>query len=216
MPKLFTDSGALLLENTCPEVVPYDRNWVRHILTNSMKAEHYIKSGLNGVPTSVMRLRDVIAIATGEVAVQTVPPAKEPAPATSASKKTKQVLPAPASAILSEATTAIGQGLPSQPTFRVIAEAFVTPAPITFLGYVNRKTGEIEEEGHPANGQSMQGKIAIFPAVPGPVLPLMFCLNFTTEVSLRLPLLIARSINKPPQPVRSKAFPMPMGSIRMS
>ena len=53
---IIRDSGALLLENTCPEVVPYDQSWVHHILTNSMKAEHYIKSGLNGIPTSVITL----------------------------------------------------------------------------------------------------------------------------------------------------------------
>jgi predicted aconitase len=63
-------SGALFLENTCPEVVPYDQSWVKHILTNSMKAEHYIKSGLNGIPASVMRLADCIAVATGELPLQ--------------------------------------------------------------------------------------------------------------------------------------------------
>lgn len=46
-------------------------------------------------------------------------------------------------------------------------EAFVTNMPITFLGYVNRETGVIEEEGHPANGQSLAGKIAIFPKGSG-------------------------------------------------
>ncbi|HZD11283.1 MAG TPA: aconitase X, partial [Candidatus Binatia bacterium] len=64
--QIIEDSGALLLENTCPEVVPYDQAWVHHVLTNSMKAEHYIKSGLNGIPTSVMRLEDCIALATGD------------------------------------------------------------------------------------------------------------------------------------------------------
>jgi predicted aconitase with swiveling domain len=43
----------------------------------------------------------------------------------------------------------------------------VTTTPITFLGYVNRETGVIEEEEHPANGQSMAGKIAIFPRGTG-------------------------------------------------
>jgi uncharacterized protein len=35
------------------------------------------------------------------------------------------------------------------------------------LGFVNRETGVIEEEGHPANGQSLAGKIAIFPKGSG-------------------------------------------------
>jgi predicted aconitase with swiveling domain len=43
----------------------------------------------------------------------------------------------------------------------------VTDAPITLLGFVNRETGVIEEPGHPADGQSMAGKIAIFPKGSG-------------------------------------------------
>jgi predicted aconitase with swiveling domain len=35
------------------------------------------------------------------------------------------------------------------------------------LGFVNRETGVIEEPGHPADGQSMAGKIAIFPKGSG-------------------------------------------------
>ena len=60
-----------------------------------------------------------------------------------------------------------GRGLPSQGDFTVTGEAFVTPMPITLLGFVNRVTGVIEEPGHPADGQSMAGKIAIFPKGSG-------------------------------------------------
>lgn len=63
--------------------------------------------------------------------------------------------------------SAIGRGLASQGDFSVTAEALVTDTPITFLGYVNRETGVIEEEGHPADGQSLAGKIAIFPKGSG-------------------------------------------------
>jgi predicted aconitase with swiveling domain len=164
------ESGALLLENTCPEVVPYDQSWVKHVLTNSMKAEHYIKSGLNGIPTSVMRLADCIAIATGE---QNWGKTAEPAPAGGAPAKqpaakravVEEERPAPSSS--GRGFQATGQGLPSQGDFRVEGEAFVTAAPITLLGFVNRETGVIEEPGHPADGQSMAGKIAIFPKGSG-------------------------------------------------
>ena len=64
-------------------------------------------------------------------------------------------------------TTFTGQGLPSQDDFTVTGEAFVTEVPITLLGFVNRETGVIEEPGHPADGQSMAGKIAIFPKGSG-------------------------------------------------
>jgi predicted aconitase with swiveling domain len=57
--------------------------------------------------------------------------------------------------------------LPSQEAFTVRGEAFVTDAPITLLGFVNRSSGVIEEPGHPAHGRSMAGKIAIFPKGSG-------------------------------------------------
>src|SRR5690606_11008636 len=31
---IITGAGALLLENTCPDVVPYDLSWVNQVLTN--------------------------------------------------------------------------------------------------------------------------------------------------------------------------------------
>lgn len=163
-------SGALFLENTCPEVVPYDQSWVKHILTNSMKAEHYIKSGLNGIPASVMRLADCIAVATGELPLQVdhKPPVQSrPASARpTRSASPPDVIPQP-DRRANVPKSAIGQGLPSQSDFKIVGEALVTTTPITFLGYVNRETGVIEEEEHPANGQSMAGKIAIFPRGTG-------------------------------------------------
>ncbi|MFL7839481.1 MAG: aconitase X [Candidatus Promineifilaceae bacterium] len=161
--EVIRNSGALLLENTCPEVVPYDKKWVKHILTNSMKAEHYIKSGLNGIPTSVMSLADCLYIATGERVIA------EHEALSMGDKIDKK-----AEAVHSDEKTAVdgpfsarGSGLPSQSDFVVRGEAFVSPAPVTFLGYVNRETGVIEEEGHPRDGQSMSGKIAIFPKGSG-------------------------------------------------
>ena len=163
--QIITQSGALLLADTCPEVVPYNPAWVKHILTNSMKAEHYIKSGLNGIPTSVMRLADCIAIATGERQL-TWDSAESP---TKIAPKPKKIsmLSTTSSQPVAEAFVSQGKGLPSQTNFRIEGEAFVTNAPITFLGYVNRETGVIEEEGHPMNGQSLAGKIAIFPKGSG-------------------------------------------------
>jgi predicted aconitase with swiveling domain len=160
-------SGALLLQNTCPEVVPYDQAWVGHILTNSMKAEHYIKSGLNGIPTSVMPLAECIALAAGEWRI-----AADMGPTTThaASYATKSQSRKPAAAQEIEPQSfevATGQGLPSQGDFTIVGEALVTDTPITFLGYVNRVTGVIEEQGHPADGQSLAGKIAIFPRGTG-------------------------------------------------
>ncbi len=165
-------SGALLLENTCPEVVPYDQSWVKHVLTNSMKAEHYIKSGLNGIPTSVMSLADCVAVATGEKVFEGA------VDATAVNEQSSKPLPAktktggngsdlPTVSFTNQPFQATGQGLPSQEDFSVEGEAFVTDTPITLLGFVNRETGVIEEPGHPADGQSMAGKIAIFPKGTG-------------------------------------------------
>lgn len=162
---IIRNSGALLLENTCPEVVPYDQKWVKHVLTNSMKAEHYIKSGLNGIPTSVMNLPDCIALTTGRLKFKPhdpplspdhSPPALHPSP-----------FPPPFSLLATNPFTSSGHGLPSQGDFTIQGEAFVSEAPITFLGFVNRETGVVEEPGHPRDGQSMAGKVAIFPKGSG-------------------------------------------------
>jgi predicted aconitase with swiveling domain len=172
--EIIIGSGALLLENTCPEVVPYDQAWVKHILTNSMKAEHYLKSGLNGIPASVMRLADCIAAATGERVFEAEsevkavgsdsaaagPPAKQSRPEAGQERAEKVSEGGPG-------FQSAGKGLPSLGDFLVQGEAFVTVTPITLLGFVNRETGVIEEPGHPADGQSMAGKVAIFPKGTG-------------------------------------------------
>ncbi len=167
---IIRDSGALLLENTCPEVVPYDRSWVKHILTNSMKAEHYLKSGLNSIPTSVMRLADCIAVASGEKPLTVEhgesrsPDAQEHRRAITALEGTHPQL---STSRPSGQFVAHGKGLPSQGDFKLVGRAFVTDVPITLLGFVNRETGVVEEPGHPADGRSLAGKIAIFPKGSG-------------------------------------------------
>jgi hypothetical protein len=155
--------GALLLAHTCPEVVPYDTAWVKHVLTNGMKAEHYIKSGLNGIPTSVMKLEACLAVAAGDVVID----ATSPLGTAPMQKKKGSASLQPAADSRDRRNSFSGAGLPSQSSFSVRGEAFVTAAPITLLGFVNRETGVIEEEGHPADGQSMAGKIAIFPKGSG-------------------------------------------------
>ena len=160
--KVITDAGALLLANTCPEVVPYDRRWVKNILTNSMKAEHYIKSGLNGIPTAVMPLAECVAVATGERKIEGSGVAGLRSGGGKKRREVKRIEVESA-----DKTNYEGKGLPSQTDFVVRGEAFVTDAPITLLGYVNRSSGEVEEEGHPRNGESMAGKIAIFPKGSG-------------------------------------------------
>jgi hypothetical protein len=163
---IIRDSGALLLENTCPEVVPYDPSWVHHVLTNSMKAEHYIKSGLNGIPTSVMTLEDCVRVASGELQVAGEMKKDEGGGKKDEGRRMKDE-EKPAAPLQTGAFEAGGQGLPSQANFIVKGQAFVTDTPITLLGFVNRETGVIEEDGHPLNGQSMAGKIAIFPKGSG-------------------------------------------------
>ena len=55
-----------------------------------------------------------------------------------------------------------GNGLKSQKEWNIEGEAMVTDIPITFLGYVNRETGKVEEEGHPLDGETITDKILIF------------------------------------------------------
>lgn len=156
-----TQAGALLLADTCPEVVPYDPAWVQRVLTNSMKAEHYIRSGLNGIPTSVLPLAGCVAVAVGERVIPTTmaPQAQPPTAPRRRPINQAQVTP--------QQTAWQGAGLPSQGDFKLVGEALVTSTPITWLGFVNRVTGVIEEEGHPAHGESLAGKIAVFPRGSG-------------------------------------------------
>ena len=164
---IIRDSGALLLENTCPEVVPYDQSWVHHILTDSMKAEHYIKSGLNGIHTSVMTVADCVKVAEGKVKIEDLRLKIEDEQPADEDETGEIVQTTSALTLQTGSFESAGHGLPSQKDFMVKGQAFVTDTPITLLGFVNRETGVIEEEGHPMNGQSMAGKIAIFPKGSG-------------------------------------------------
>ena len=151
-------AGGLVLRETCPEVVHYNHEKVKHILTNSMKAEHYLKSGLNAIDTSVAKLEDCIRFATKpDLLVHTKKEQQVTKIVDYDSAKTHQ-----------EGKLQIsGKGLESQDTWDIEGEALVTDVPITFLGFVNRITGMIEEEGHPINGLSMKNKILIFPKGSG-------------------------------------------------
>jgi hypothetical protein len=53
--KALEDVGVKIFVDTCPEVMPYDKTRFDKILTNSVKAQHYISApSLNGLPTYVM------------------------------------------------------------------------------------------------------------------------------------------------------------------
>ncbi len=46
-------------------------------------------------------------------------------------------------------------------------EALVSPEPIGFLGGVDGETGLVTEKGHPLEGQSVTGKVLVFPTGKG-------------------------------------------------
>ena len=155
---IIESAGGMVLRETCPEVVHYNHDKVKHILTNSMKAEHYLKSGLNSINTSVSRLSECIKFAENKdlVTGRTVKSIKTKNK-TLITNKTLKTGPLESS----------GKGLESQRKWEITGEALVTDVPITFLGFVNRETGTIEEEGHPLDGLSMANKILIFPKGSG-------------------------------------------------
>ncbi len=156
--QIIEEAGGLILRETCPEVVHYNHEQVKHILTNSMKAEHYLKSGLNAIDTSVARLKECIMHATNPNSLKNV----------TDNKSVKNDIEYRTSKTPQKGDLEInGKGLESQDSWSIEGEALVTDVPITFLGFVNRITGEIEEEGHPINGKSMENKILIFPKGSG-------------------------------------------------
>ena len=155
---ILEEAGALILRDTCPEVTPYNRNHYNHILTNSLKAEHYLTSGLNSMPTSVTTIVECIAHAFDDKLLTGPRPTLESrTPKIIASAKTHQT----------SNITISGQGIPSQSEWRVSGKALVTDVPITYLGYVNRHTGVIEEPGHPLDGISIEDTILIYPKGSG-------------------------------------------------
>ena len=156
--ELLEEGGALILKDTCPEVTPYNRTKYNHLLTNSLKAEHYLTSGLNRLPTSVMPIVDCVAHAVDPTLIEGPSPvlsAKvQPQHATSKTHQTGE-------ALLS------GSGLRSQEAFTVRGRALVTDVPITYLGYVNRDTGVVEEPGHPLDGVAIADTVLIYPKGSG-------------------------------------------------
>ena len=155
---ILEEAGAVILQDTCPEVTPYNRNHYNHLMTNSLKAEHYLTSGLNKMPTSVGTIQDCVGHAfnpsLSEGELTQLQPKSQPQ---HASAKTHQ----------SGECSLIGGGLNSQGDWEVEGIAMVTDVPITYLGYVNRDSGVIEEVGHPLDGQAIEDKILIYPKGSG-------------------------------------------------
>ena len=155
---MLEEAGALVLVDTCPEVTPYNRNKYNHLLTNSMKAEHYLTSGLNRIPTSVATIEECVRHAVDPMrATGPTPTLSQAAHGGQLSAKTHQ----------DGLTTINGSGLNSQDDFCIEGRAMVTDVPITYLGYVNRDTGVIEETGHPLDGRAIENTILIYPKGSG-------------------------------------------------
>lgn len=156
--ELLEDAGVVLLKDTCPEVTPYNRNKYNHLLTNSLKAEHYLTSGLNRIPTSVMSIQDCVKHAFDPTlsAGQRPTLSAKAQPQHQSSKITQH-----------GDYTAMGNGLSSQGDFVVRGKAMSTDVAITYLGYVNRDSGVIEETGHPLDGQAIEDTILIYPKGSG-------------------------------------------------
>ena len=155
---LLEEAGVLVLKDTCPEVTPYNRDRYNHILTNSLKAEHYLTSGLNRMPTSVAPIEECVANAFDPKRISGPRPVMEGKGAKPlASNKTHR----------GGETSLAGQGLPSQSNWSVRGKALVTDVPITYLGYVNSDSGVIEEPGHPLDGVAIEDTILVYPKGSG-------------------------------------------------
>jgi hypothetical protein len=155
---ILEEAGALVLKDTCPEVTPYNRKKFNHILTNSLKAEHYLTSGLNKMPTSVSTISECVNHAFDPTLIQSPRPTLESnAVKAMLSNKSHQT----------GEKNLFGRSLPSQEGWAVQGKALVTDVPITYLGYVNRDTGVIEEKGHPLDGTPIEDTILIYPKGSG-------------------------------------------------
>ncbi len=156
--QMLEEAGAVLLKDTCPEVTPYNREKYNHLLTNSLKAEHYLTSGLNRLPTSVMPIHECVAHAFD--------PQRSAGPRPELSTKA-QPQHASSKAHREGDARLKGTGLNSQHDFSLKGRAMVSDVPITYLGYVNRDTGVIEEPGHPLDSQAIEDTVLIYPKGSG-------------------------------------------------
>ncbi|HII32961.1 MAG TPA: DUF521 domain-containing protein [Candidatus Poseidoniaceae archaeon] len=155
---ILEEAGSLVLVDTCPEVTPYNRKKYNHLLTNSMKAEHYLTSGLNRIPTSVASIQECVRHAIDpHLAKGPTPLLTQASHGGQKSSKTHQT----------GLKTIAGSGLSSQGDFSIEGTAMVTDVPITYLGYVNRDTGVVEEPGHPLDGRAIENTILIYPKGSG-------------------------------------------------
>ena len=155
---ILEEAGSLVLVDTCPEVTPYNREKYNHLLTNSMKAEHYLTSGLNRIPTSVASIQECVRHAIDpHLAKGPTPKLTQSSHGGQKSSKTHQT----------GLKTIAGSGLSSQGDFSIEGTAMVTDVPITYLGYVNRDTGVVEEPGHPLDGRAIENTILIYPKGSG-------------------------------------------------
>ncbi len=155
---ILEEAGSLVLVDTCPEVTPYNREKYNHLLTNSMKAEHYLTSGLNRIPTSVASIQECVRHAIDpHLAKGPTPLLIQASHGGQKSSKTHQT----------GLKTIAGSGLSSQGDFSIEGTAMVTDVPITYLGYVNRDTGVVEEPGHPLDGRAIENTILIYPKGSG-------------------------------------------------
>ena len=50
---------------------------------------------------------------------------------------------------------------------KALGEALVTSQPISFLGSIDTKTGNVVEKGHELAGKSIKGKVLVFPGGKG-------------------------------------------------
>ena len=155
---LLEEAGALVLKDTCPEVTPYNRDKYNHLLTNSLKAEHYLTSGLNNMPTSVSRIQECVAVAFDPNLIQGERPTLDQKSHSNA--HTAKVLK-------SGEMQLSGYSLPSQTEWEIKGTAMVTDVPITYLGYVNRDSGIVEDPGHPLDGLAIEDSILIYPKGSG-------------------------------------------------
>ena len=155
---ILEEAGSLVLVDTCPEVTPYNREKYNHLLTNSMKAEHYLTSGLNRIPTSVASIQECVRHAIDpHLAKGPTPKLTQASHVGQKSSKTHQT----------GLKNIAGSGLSSQGDFSIEGTAMVTDVPITYLGYVNRDTGVVEEPGHPLDGRAIENTILIYPKGSG-------------------------------------------------
>lgn len=156
------EAGGQVIADSCVIVAPMRELPYRTLATNSAKMAHYALShaGLQARFGSLERcLRAALSGRWDADRISSPPP--RAAAVRSAARTAAKMRPSPT---VKTARMLRGRAVVSG---RAAGSALVSERPISFLGGIDPETGAVIEKGHPLEGQTVAGRVLVFPSGKG-------------------------------------------------